>query len=273
MQQALYFKILQRRNRYRNSNNITELPLGLIYTQAEYEEAHSYLERLQLLQIQYTYPGHEFYPPAFLKMKEPPLFLEFMGRPLWLESEMLSVVGSREISDLTESWMKSHLPEFLNYNLQRIGIVSGGARGVDQTSHLIAIKNKKPTVFVLPSGLMDLYPKNLNAFREDYLSGSDICFLTEFETHQRIHKSHFYFRNRLIAALGKMTFVTQSSLKSGSLLTVHHCLEIGKPVLTIPSHPEMHGFGGNIKLMQEGAFMVSSYHDLLDFWMAESGCL
>ncbi|MGZ3726140.1 MAG: DNA-processing protein DprA [Pseudobdellovibrio sp.] len=271
MKQALYFKILQRRNRYRNSSHVTELPLGLIYTQTEYDEAQSYLRQLDQLQIQYTYPGHEFYPPAFLHMKEPPLFLEYMGRPVWLDNEMISIVGSREITDLTESWMKFHLSEFLNQNPQRVGIVSGGARGVDQTSHLIAIKNKKPTVFVLPSGLLDLYPKNLAQFRDDYLSASDVCFLTEFEIHQKIHKSHFYFRNRLIAALGKMTFVTQSSLKSGSLLTVHHSLEIGKPVLTVPSHPEMHGHAGNIKLMQEGAFMVSSYHDLLDFWVAESG--
>ncbi len=273
MQQALYFKILQRRNRYRNSNNVTELPFGLIYTEAEYEEALQYIKRLEQLQIQYTYPGHECYPPAFLKMKEPPLFLEYVGRPLWLESEMLAVVGSREITSYTESWMKTHLAEFLNAEGLNVGIVSGGARGVDQTSHLIAIKNKKPTVFVLPSGLMDLYPRNLVQFREDYLLNSAICFVTEFETHQKIHKDHFYFRNRLIAALGKMTFVTQSSLKSGSLLTVHHCLEIGKPVLTVPAHPEMHGHAGNIKLMQDGAFVVSSSSDLLDFWVAESGCL
>jgi DNA processing protein len=73
----------------------------------------------------------------------------------------------------------------------------------------------------------------------------------------------------LIAALGELTLIVQASLKSGSLLTVHHCLENGKPLLVIPSHPEIIGFEGNLKLIREGAYPITSEQDLLDFWNAE----
>ena len=269
MQTAVLFKILQRRNKYRNSESIIEISDDFIFSEIEFENALSYLRMLSVNGIKYTYPGHDKYPKQLLKMKEPPLFLEYIGEPLWCSFDSLSVVGSREIEGSSISWIKSHLYRFLLESKDVICTVSGGASGVDQLAHLTAIKAHRPTIFVLPSGLMNLYPSNLNKFiKMSY--ASPICFLSEFEVTQQIHKSHFYFRNRIIAALGEMTLVAQASMRSGSLLTVHHCLEIGRPVLTVPAHPEMHGFAGNIKLLQDGAFLVSNFHDLHEIWVAET---
>ena len=269
MDNAIYYKILQRRNRYRNPKNLLSIPGDFIYTEAEYREAHEYILSLHKFGIRYTHPEHGFYPRALLKMKEPPLFLEYIGEPLWMTYQLMSVVGSREIHSLTEGWMKSHLGEFLQAALPQVGFVSGGARGVDQLAHLIAMKNSKPTIFVLPSGLHELYPSQLEVFRRQ-MARTPMCFLTEFEMHQKIHKAHFYFRNRIIASLGNVTLVTQASIKSGSFLTVHHCLETGRPILTLPGHPELHGFDGNIQLLRDGAYLVAHHRDLLDFWKAES---
>jgi DNA processing protein len=199
-------------------------------------------------------------------MKEPPLFLEYQGVPVWKQAPMISVVGSREISPLTQKWMKGPLADFV----ARTGVttVSGGARGVDQTVHFVSLKQNRPTVFVLPSGLGQMYPETLQDFRREEFAAT-ACFISEFESEQRIHKSHFYFRNRLIAALGHVTLVTQASLKSGSLLTVHHALENGKPVIVVPAHPEHLGFEGNLKLLRDGAYPIANEQDLLDFWNGE----
>lgn len=269
MNQAILFKIIQRKYKFRNPQNLSEVPCNFIYTEDEYESAKKYIQTLESFNIKYSYPGKDDYPLKFSTMKEPPLFFEYMGEPLWQKLDFLSVVGSREIHSTTESWMKQHLSAFVN-QLQ-VGIVSGGAKGVDQLAHLIAIKNQVPTIFVLPSGLQNLYPKSLEEIREHCMN-QDVCFVSEFELHQKIHKSHFYFRNRLIASFGQLTLVTQASLKSGSLLTVHHCLEMGRPVLTVPAHPEMLGFDGNLKLLFDGAYSVRNFKDLLDFWKAESCC-
>lgn len=268
MKDAVYFKILQRRHYYRNPNADITLPSDFDYTEEEYESARQYVSSLDGLQISYCYPGHKLYPACFLKMQEPPYFLEYTGQPYWVSNPMLSIVGARDITDSTECWMNFHISEFLKQEPQ-ICVVSGGARGVDQTAHVVALKEKRPTIVVLPTGLHQLYPNELNQFKK-LNAKAPITFLSEFERDQKIARAHFYFRNRLIAALGSCTLVTQASLRSGSMLTVHHCLQNGRPVVTVPAHPEMAGFGGNIKLMQEGAYIISSFGDLLDFWRAES---
>ncbi|MEK6628798.1 MAG: DNA-processing protein DprA [Bdellovibrionota bacterium] len=266
METAVLFKIIQRRFKFRNPNHLTVLPKNFIYTENEYKSARSYIQDLAKYNIKYSHPEKDDYPEEFFKMKEPPLFFEYYGEPIWKNTEFISVVGAREIHSITEQWLRAHLSDFVKNN--KVGIVSGGAKGVDQLSHLIAIKNLAPTLFILPSGLLHLYPQSLNLIKTEHMN-VNICFLSEFEIHQKLHKSHFYFRNRLIAALGGITLVAQASLKSGSLLTVHHCLEMGKAVVTIPAHPEMSGFDGNLKLLYDGAYLVRNFIDLHEFWKAE----
>lgn len=266
MMKAIQFKALQRRFKFRNPNHWLDVPKEIYFSEKELHSAQLYLQNLSQKNINYCFPGHGLYPKAFCFMKEPPLFIEYRGPALWTQCDFISVVGSRELSEITQRWMKTHLSAFIEES--SVGVASGGARGVDQLAHLIAMKSRKPTVMVLPSGLEQLYPLQLN----DLVKLGDsqqVCLLSEFENDQKIHKSHFYFRNRLIAALGHLTLVTQASMKSGSLLTVHHCLENGKPVLVVPSHPELIGFEGSLKLLREGAFPVQNFQDLLDFWNAE----
>ena len=267
MEKAILYKILQRRFKYRNPTHLTELPSNFIYSKEDYLSARQYILNLSLLQISFCHPEHQLYPRQLLRMKEPPLFFEYIGEALWMECPFLAVVGSREISPLTESWMKSNLPPFIQAT--GAGIVSGGARGVDQLAHQISIKEGAPTVFVLPSGLLHLYPDNLDKFK-NLIATEKICFFSEFEINQKLNKSHFYFRNRTIAAFGNLTLVTQASLKSGSLLTVHHSLEIGRRVTTVPSHPEITAFAGNLKILQEGAERSIDFRELHVLWKEES---
>lgn len=267
MVNAVLFKLMQKKYKFRNPNNVTLIPDDFTYTRSEYQKSLEYLENLKRHNINYTFPGHHDYPQVFYKIKEPPLFFEYIGKPLWNKFQFLAVVGSRQIHNLTENWLREHLDKFVCSN--NIGIVSGGANGVDQFAHLIALKNSKPTVFVLPSGLLNFYPKNLEMIRSDFIN-DNVCFVSEFEIDQKIHKAHFYYRNRLIAAFGTATLVAQATLKSGSLLTVHHCLEMGRPIITIPAHPEIIGFEGNLKLLSEGAGFVTNSSDLHDFWKAEN---
>lgn len=263
MNQAIAFKIIHRRLKFRNPDHLLAIPDDFQYTNQEAIQAEKYLDKLYELGISYTYPGDANYPSHFLKMKEPPLFLEYKGHPFWKSHSCLSVVGTRKMHSLTEGWMKTHLGEYLRH--QPVCIVSGGAYGVDQLAHFIAIKQSSPTVVVVPTGLVNLYPPSL----KENFSSDLVCFVSEFEIDQKLHKSHFYFRNRLIAALGEMTFVVQADIKSGSFLTVHHALENGRAIMTLPSHPGLIGFDGNIKLLQDGACMVTSSLDLIEVWKAE----
>ena len=189
-----------------------------------------------------------------------------LRQPFWRSFACLAVVGSRKMHSLSSAWMNEHFSEYVNRTA--VCIVSGGAFGVDQLAHRISIKNSAPTVVVTPSGLIDIYPSDLKE-KLNCLNADLVCYLSEFEMNQVLHKSHFYFRNRLISALGDMVLVVQADCRSGSLLTVHHALENGKPVLTLPAHPSLSGFKGNFQLMQEGAGVILSSLDLQQIWLAE----
>lgn len=78
---------------------------------------------------------------------------------MWLTNQGLSVVGSREPSLMSRTWMDEQLGAFLDSN--SVFTVSGGARGVDQKAHLLSLKHGRPTVVFIPSGLDQIYPSSL----------------------------------------------------------------------------------------------------------------
>ncbi len=267
MEKAIRFKWLQRKFKFRNSDFILQYPVDSEISNFEKKDIRQYLEQLSAKGISYTYPTHEDYPSAFYQMKEPPLFLEYIGKPVWKQNRLISVVGSRKIHPLSQRWMASELTQFAD--LAKVTLVSGGANGVDQAAHLAALKAQQSTIVILPSGLGELYPHNLTELKEEVLF-YDGCFLSEFEQHQKVQKNYFYLRNRLIAALGFFTLIVQATQKSGTLLTVHHALEFGRPVVVVPGHPMLVEFSGNMKLIKDGANLAHDFSDLLDFWHAES---
>ena len=269
MKQAILFKTLQRSLGFRNPEAILKITpeMTIRFSQQELVLAERYLLSLTDKGIKFTYPGHENYPASFYKMLEPPLFLEYLGEPVWLNYEMLAVVGSRKIHSLTQKWIQNEIPIFLDQKLN-VAIASGGAIGVDQCAHWAAVKSSRPTIVVLPCGIENLFPQNLNTMKRHILDHGG-CFLSEFENGQQVRKHFFYFRNRLITNISNMTMIAQAEKKSGSFLTVHHALQNGRLMVTLPAHPEMSEFSGNLHLIREGCFYVLTNKDLLNFWEAE----
>lgn len=235
------------------------MPDDLIFTRAEFDEAQLYIEQLIKDKINFTFPGDENYPVAFLKMLEPPLFLEYLGPPIWRTLTLLSVVGSRKIHALSVDWMKAELRALINS--ADVAIVSGGAIGVDILSHAISVYENRPTVAILPSGLSNLYPSDFKRLAPALLRCGGVI-VSEFERSETAHKHHFFYRNRLIAALGQVTVVVQAQERSGTFLTVHHALQNGKLVLVVPSHPQLSCFRGNQILLQDGASPVFNGADI-----------
>lgn len=269
MKKAVQFKALQRHLGFRNPESLLQITPEVLNKLAPQEliMAERYLLSLKDKGIQFTYPGDALYPKSFYQMIEPPLFLEFVGEPVWLYKQILAIVGARKIHPFTDRWLRFEIPLFLEAKPD-VAIASGGAMGVDQCAHQAAVKSDRPTIVVLPCGLDNLFPKNLNELKK-YVLQTGGCFISEFESDQSVRKHFFYFRNRLITALSNVTMVAQAEKKSGSFLTVHHALQNGRTVITLPAHPMMFEFSGNQHLMREGCFYVLTNKDLLNFWEAE----
>lgn len=230
------------------------------------QKEHEELSRWISQGIQFTFPGDPFYPSGFVGMPGAPLFLSFKGHPAWRWGPCISVVGSRDASSLSHVWMEEHLARFLRQ--EKPILVSGGARGIDQMAHQLALRNACPTVVVLPSGLGAVYPQNLEAWQDKILEGGG-CLLSEYPFYEKMQKYFFHDRNRLIAGLGIFTLLVEARRRSGSLLTAQKTLQLGKSVLVVPGHPCDPSHLGNLDLLSEGATPIRDAVDLGMYFKSE----
>lgn len=235
----------------------------LIQKDAFYASQKKLNQNIQIKTIVY---GDTLYPSEFYLMEQAPLILTYIGSASWLGQRCISVVGSREPSEETLEWMEF---EFLPYAKKCFPcVVSGGARGVDQLSHQIAIRLQLPTIAILPSGLLDIYPQNLNRMINNILEFGG-CLMSEFDLSTAMKKYYFNHRNRLIAALGKMTIIAESKRKSGTMLTARHAVQYGRPLFVVPGHPQNRNFSGSLDLLSEGAALIRDAQDLEMFFNCE----
>lgn len=216
--------------------------------------------------VQFVCYGEELYPPLCYRMQDPPLVLSYKGAPAWLNTKTLSVVGSREAQSESLTWMEKELALFCEK--ERPCIVSGGARGIDQKAHGVALRKHCPTIAVLPSGLGEMYPTSLQEWESAIISGGG-CVVSEYDYSQRMHKKLFHHRNRLIAALGRASLLVEARRRSGTLITAHQALQLGRSVWVVPGHPMDPHFLGSLDLLMDGATLVRDAEDLLMFFNAE----
>lgn len=228
----------------------------------EYEKLKTPVRVERNKKISRIHFGEPGFPVEFRNLQDSPLVLAYLGR--WPDQglECLSVIGSREPSLKSIWWLDFHLEKIIEtYHLYTC---SGAARGIDQAVHRKSMQLKTPSVFILPSGLDQIYPKNILTDIYGWLDEGALV-LSEYEDNQIVQKYHFHHRNRLIAALGKCLLVVEAKNKSGSLMTAHRALELGKDVLIVPGHPSDMQFQGNLEILKFGGISVTSCEDL-EFW-------
>lgn len=208
---------------------------------------------------QITWPGEESYPKSFLRFYDSPPVLAYIGS-LPKESDFsVTLVGSRKSAETTLNWMDFFLPKVIKEH--KLWIVSGGARGIDQKAHSIAIRLKTPTVCFLPSGLDHFYPSQLNHLRSNILNSGG-AFVSCFPPDFKMRKSYFHIRNRLMACFSSLVLVLQAERRSGTMLTAQKALDCGLPVGTLPGPPLSPLWSGNLQLLYDGAFLLRDSMDL-----------
>ncbi|MFN7905814.1 MAG: DNA-processing protein DprA [Pseudobdellovibrionaceae bacterium] len=206
-----------------------------------------------------------FYPHSFDGIDDPPWTFSFLGCPTWNECIRVGIVGSREVHASTSHLFRSVMSPWLKN--QNCSIVSGGARGVDQLAHQMALFHSKPTFAWMPSGLKNIYPQQFTRWLKDICVHGAV--LSEFDFSQEVRKYHFQIRNRLISAMSDVLIIPQSSRKSGTMMTAHSALGYGKPLWVFPGHVLQDFMGGNLDLLQIGASLVTSVDDLSNLYSSE----
>lgn len=209
--------------------------------------------------VRITYPGQPDYPFAFHDLPVRPAILFYMGEPVWLTHKLISVVGSRSPQQQSLKWMDDHLGKLLE--TRKVGVVSGGARGVDQKAHQLALRAERPTIAFVPSGLRYVYPENFQEWVAPILNGGG-CVVSTLLPSATMRKYYFRERNRWIAALSPFTLVIECARRSGTLLTANFARDYHRDIGVMPTFPGEAGMGGLDLLCDCGATPVRDYVDL-----------
>lgn len=209
------------------------------------------------------------YPTILKETSSPPPFIFYKGNIKLLnsfhEAFCLAVVGSRNNTLYGEQALKSIINPICQLN--NVVIISGLARGVDTLAHIIALNNNCPTIAVLGSGLFQrsLYPPENISLASNIVNSSGLI-MSEFPPDMPPKGKNFPQRNRIIAGLSKATLVVEAAERSGALITARYALECNREVLAVPGNIFYPSAKGVNKLIQKGAYPVTSHEDIINYF-------
>jgi DNA processing protein len=209
--------------------------------------------------------AHPDYPRALRDLKDAPPRLYVRGR--LPRAPAVAIVGARAATPYGLA-----IARRLAADLARLGVVvvSGLARGIDAAAHRGALEVQGVTIAVLPSGLDAITPAHHHELAAAIAgagpatgSGTRGALVTEIAAGGPHHRGAFIERNRLIAALARVTVVVEAAESSGALSTAAAAARLGRIVLAVPGdvgRPTSRGCHG---LLRSGARVCEDAHDVL----------
>lgn len=231
--------------------------VGEIFSDASRDSAETIRSQIDRYNIKMMVKNDVDYPSSLNDLDNPPSILFAEGCVSHFPKKMLAIVGSRTPSAESVA-IAQRFSAFLSQN--RIGVVSGFARGIDHAAHQTAMQTGSGwTAAILGSGLRTLYPAEYSGFAQKLKQTG--VLLSEFGLFENAKPQYFPLRNRLIAGLSDAVLVIEASEKSGSLITADHALKLGKEVFVIPMNPRRSTEGSN-RLIKDGAVCVTQPEEI-----------
>jgi len=197
------------------------------------------------------------YPAALLEIPDAPVLLYVKGAAL-KNQPRVAVVGSRAATRYGQQLAGKIAAGLAERGL---GVVSGGARGIDTCAHRGALDAGGSTIAVLGSGLLEPYPPENYALFEEILEHG--ALISEFPMTCPPSTATFPQRNRLVSGLSAAVVVVEAAAKSGALITAGHALEQGREVMAVPGPATSSRSVGANRLIQEGAKLVQEIGDIV----------
>ncbi|MDR1294794.1 MAG: DNA-processing protein DprA [Bifidobacteriaceae bacterium] len=172
----------------------------------------------------------------------------------------VAVVGSRAVTHYGETVTAAMVSDLVE---RGIGIVSGGAFGIDGAAHRAALGRGGRTVAVMAGGVDRLYPAGNEALlREVARTGAVVA---EVPPGSAPRRERFLLRNRLIAALTSATVVVEAGWRSGARNTAGHAASLVRPVGAVPGPVTSASSAGCHRLVRDGiATLVSDAADVVE---------
>ncbi|NET71431.1 MAG: DNA-protecting protein DprA [Sphaerospermopsis sp. SIO1G2] len=217
------------------------------------------IERTRAFGAEFIPYGHAHYPALLMQINDPPPVIMVRGHAhLLAKPSIIAMVGSRNASAngckyaarlATELGEKGYI------------ISSGLARGIDGYAHKGALSTG--SIAVIAGGIDHIYPPEHKQLFADMAEQGVIVSESPFGSAPQ-HR-HFPARNRIIAGMSVGTIVVEATKKSGSLITAKYALEYNRDIFAVPGFPMDPRSAGTNHLIQEGAMLVNSAHDIIDY--------
>lgn len=214
------------------------------------------LERAEACRCRVLVRGENDYPAALLDHPLPPPVLYLRGE--LPRAPAVAIVGSRGMTPYGRRAAQHFARQLAGAG---VVVVSGFARGVDTAAHRAALDAGGLTVAVLGCGIDVDYPRGNTELGVEI--GHHGALLSEFPLASPPRSWHFPMRNRVIAALAASVVVIEAAPRSGSLITAHLALELGRDVYAVPGSIFEPLCEGTNELIADGALVARGPDDVL----------
>ena len=162
---------------------------------------------------------------CFEEMKKQPTSVFYRGDKTLLQKPRVSIVGTRKPSQYTKQMTADLAHRLASVG---VGVVSGGAMGVDGQAHFGA--GEANTIAVMPCGLDIRYPTVHTEMFEQIESKG--LLLSVYPDGSRTANWTFVVRNEMVVALGDVLVVSEALRDSGSMRSVAFAKKMGKKIYT-----------------------------------------
>lgn len=208
--------------------------------------------------IRFTYPGHINYPDKLLNIYDYPYILYYKGKLPDTDKPSVAIVGARNCTEYGRMVAQHFGDSFAGMGLQ---VISGMALGIDAAAQKGAIKNGGYSLAVLGCGVDICYPRtNIELYTHLNDSGG---IISEYPPGTAPRAGLFPMRNRIISAMADALVVVEARQKSGSLITADQALEQNRDVYVVPGRIGDALSEGCLKLIKEGAQVITSPMDIM----------
>ena len=203
------------------------------------------------MKIRSVLPGSPDYPSALYALETPPA-LRVLG-VYDASAPAATVVGTRTPSDEGYSFAFELGVALAKADLT---VVSGGALGIDQAAHLGALSAMGRTVAFTGCGLASIQVEHRGLFKTIVEGGGALVSPFSDDTVARRH--HFFFRNELMALVGRSTILVECGVRSGARNTMKHARGHARPRAAVPHAPWTRGVGTGLELKLGASALLSS---------------
>jgi DNA processing protein len=249
----------EKKNTLHKINGIGSYAIQNLLNDSYQHLAEKELQYINNNNIKYSYFLENDYPKNLQHCIDAPILFFKDGNIDFSNEKIISVVGSRAMTNYGRDFCEKLIEELSVYNPI---IISGFAYGVDICAHKASMKHNLQTIAVLAHGLEQIYPKVHKKYIHKVNDHGG--FITEFFHNDEPLRENFLKRNRIIAGISKATIVIESASKGGSLVTADIANSYDREVFAVPGRiNDRMSQGCNDLIYRNKAHLLKSSEDIV----------